>query len=57
MASVTAEVIAEREDESRFKRMRQLTHDNAPCYTYQTFEGEASFEWPVVHQAAGGGSE
>ena len=24
---------------------------------YQTFEGETSFEWPVVQQDAGGGSE
>ena len=57
LARAAAEVIAEGEDESRFERIRQLTHDNAPCYTYQTFEGEASFEWPEVHQAAGGGSE
>ena len=45
-ARVTAEVIAEGEDESRFERIRQLTHDNAPCYTIKRLKGRHPLNGP-----------
>ena len=45
-ARSATEVIAEREDESRFKRMRQLTHDNAPCYNTERSKGRHPLNGP-----------
>ena len=45
-ARAAAEVIAEGEDESHFERMRQLTHDNAPCYTIKSLKGRHPLNGP-----------
>ena len=39
-------MIAEGEDESRFERIRQLTHDNAPCYTIKRLKGRHPLNGP-----------
>ena len=45
-AKAAAEVIAEGEDESRFERIRQLTQDNAPCYTIKRLKGRHPLNGP-----------
>ena len=45
-ARAAAEVIAEGEDESRFERLRQLTQDNAPCYTIKRLKGRHPLNGP-----------
>ena len=36
----------EREDESQFERMWQLTHDNVPCYTIRRLKGRHPLNGP-----------
>ena len=45
-ARAAAEVIAEGKDESRFERLRQLTHDNALCYNTERSKGRHPLNGP-----------